>query len=45
MCVSNAFVIEDGKFKWCFFPVENEQVTGSRCANVNIVVEWKCIVS
>ena len=24
--VSDAFVIEDSKFKWCFF-VENEQVT------------------
>ena len=27
MCVSNAFVIEDSKFKWCFFVVEDEQVT------------------
>ena len=28
VCVSNAFVIEDSKFKWCFFVVvEDEQVT------------------
>ena len=28
VCVSNAFVIEDSKFKlWGFFVVENEQVT------------------
>ena len=27
MCVSNAFVIEDSKFKWCFSVVEDEQVT------------------
>ena len=26
VCVSNAFVIEDSKFKWCFFVVEAEQV-------------------
>ena len=26
VCVSNAFVIEDNKFKWCFFVVEAEQV-------------------
>ena len=25
VCVSNAFVIEDSKFKWCFV-VEDEQV-------------------
>ena len=27
VCASNAFVIEDSKFKWCFFVVEDEQVT------------------
>ena len=27
MCVSNAFVIEDSKFKCFFFVVEDEQVT------------------
>ena len=28
VCVSNAFVIEDSKFKWWgFFAVEDEQVT------------------
>ena len=27
LCVSNAFVIEDSKFKWCFFVVEHGQVT------------------
>ena len=27
VCVSNAFVIEDSKFKWCFVVVEDEQVT------------------
>ena len=27
VCVSNAFVIEDSQFKWCFFVVEYEQVT------------------
>ena len=26
VCVSNAFVIENSKFKWCLF-VEDEQVT------------------
>ena len=26
-CVSNAFVIEDSTFKWCFSVVEDEQVT------------------
>ena len=26
VCVSDAIVIEDGKFKWCFFVVEDEQV-------------------
>ena len=25
MCVSDAIVIEDSKFKWCFFVVEDEQ--------------------
>ena len=27
MCVSNAFVLEDSMFKYCFFVVEDEQVT------------------
>ena len=26
VCVSIAFVIEDSRFKWCFFVVEAEQV-------------------
>ena len=45
--VSNAFVVEDSKFKWCFFfVVEDGQVTrGSRFANMNKVVEWKGFVN
>ena len=27
VCVSNGLVIEDTKFKWYFFVVEDEQVT------------------
>ena len=45
MCVSDAIVIEDIKSKWFFFVVEDEQVMGSRCANVNIVVEWKGVLA
>ena len=41
MCVSNAFVIEDSKFKWCFCCGRGASDRGSRYANVNIVVEWK----
>ena len=26
VCVNNAFVIKDSKFKWCFFVVEDEQM-------------------
>ena len=46
VCVNNAFVLEDSKFKWCFFCCGRwTRDRGSRCANVNIVVEWKGIVS
>ena len=41
VCVSNAFVIEDSRFKWCFCCGRWESDRGSRYANMNIVVEWK----
>ena len=41
VCVSNGFIIEDNKFKWCFSCGRWASGRGSRCANVNIVVEWK----
>ena len=44
VCVSNTFVIEDSKFKWCFCCGRWASDTGSRYANVNIVlivIEWK----
>ena len=41
MCVSYAFVIEDSQFKWCFCCGRCASGRGSRYANVNIVVEWK----
>ena len=45
VCVGNAFVMEDSKIKWCFCCGRWASDRGSRCANVNIVVEWKGIVS
>ena len=38
VCVSNAFVIADSKFKWCFFVVEDEQVAEE--ADVLIWIKW-----
>ena len=44
VCVSDAIVLEDSKFKWCFFfVVEDEQVIDE--VNVNIAVEWKGILA
>ena len=45
VCVSNAFVIEDSKFKWCFCCGRWASDRGSRYANVNIVVEWKGVLA
>ena len=46
VCVSYAIVIEDSKFKWFFFCCGRwASDRGSRCANVNIVVEWKGILA
>ena len=44
MCVSDAIVIGDSKFKFCFLLWKMTSDRGSRCANVNIVVEWKGIL-
>ena len=43
VCVSNAFVKEDSKFIYLFifFCGRWASDRGSRCANVNIVVEWE----
>ena len=43
VCVNNAFVIEDSKFKWRGFFGCGRWASdrGSRYANVNIVIEWK----
>ena len=38
VCVSNASVIEDSKFKWCFFVVEDEQVAEE--ADVLMWIKW-----
>ena len=45
VCVSNAFVIEDSKFKWCFCCGSWASGRGSRYANVNIVIEWTGMLS
>ena len=46
VCVSDAIVVEDSKFKSCFFCCGRwASDRGSRCANVNIVVEWKGILA
>ena len=45
VCVSNAFVIGESKFKWCFCCGGWASDRGSRCANVNIVAEWKGMIA
>ena len=45
VCVSNVFVIENSKFKLCFCCGRWASDRGGKCANVDIVLELKCMLA